>query len=173
MLQKTLLPLLMACTASLYAQEQDVRVVTRIVTDTTPAWNTWKGEGCTMSYPGAWHAGPAVGGDTVVVFQTVADGDFPVSTLSLVIRDTPAKDPSAEGLPEGWESIASEGPDENGVYNMEFSGKVGGTPLHGSQRVMVQDRKSYVLTFTTAPGSYQDQLFLAEAMMNSFSLPKH
>lgn len=68
--------------------------------------------------------------------------------------------------------IASEGPDETGTYSVEFSGKRNGAPLHGSQRVMVQDGKSYILTFTTTPGTYKDQLFLAEAMMNSFSLPK-
>lgn len=172
MVRKFLLPLLFAFTTSLFSQEQDVRVVTRIVTDTTPAWNTWKGEGCSMNYPGAWHAGPAISGDTVVVFRTVPDGHSPVSTVSLIIRDERAKGPSPKDLPKGAETIASEGPDDSGAYNMEFSGKVDDTPLHGSQRVLVQGKKSYILTFTTTPESYKDQLFLAEAMMNSFSLPK-
>ena len=172
MVRKFVLPLLLVCTTSLLSQAQDARVVTRIVTDTTPAWNTWKGEGCSMNYPGAWHAGPAVGGDTIVVFQTVPDGHSPVSAISLIIRDERSKGPSSKDLPEGVETIASEGPDASGAYSVEFSGTMQGAPLHGSQRVLVQGKKSYILTFTTEPESYKDQLFLAEAMMNSFSLPK-
>lgn len=170
MVRKFTLPLLFAFTTPLFSQEHDVRVVTRIVTDTTPAWNTWKGEGCSMNYPGAWHVGPAISGDTVAVFRTVADGDSPVSTISLVIRV--ARGPSHIELPQGAETTASEGPDASGTYSVEFSGKVNGVPLQGSQRVMVQGEKSYILTFTTAPEAFKDQLFMAEAMMNSFTLPK-
>lgn len=172
MARKFILPLLLVFTTSLFSQDQKVRVVTRIVTDTIPAWNTWKGEGCSMNYPGAWHAGPAIGGDTIVVFHTVGDGHSPVSTISLIIRDDHGKGPSSKDLPQGVETIASEGPDASGAYSVEFSGKVDGTPLHGSQRTMVQDRKAYILTFTTAPDSFKDELFLVEAMMNSFALPK-
>ena len=65
------MPLLLAFTTSLFSQDQDARVVTRIVTDTIPAWNTWKGEGCSMNYPGSWQLGAAMNGDTAVPMMTI------------------------------------------------------------------------------------------------------
>lgn len=166
------MPLLLAFTTSLFSQDQDARVVTRIVTDTIPAWNTWKGEGCSMNYPASWQLGAAMNGDTAVIFRTVADALSPVSTVSVVIKEKRIKGPSPKDLPKGSEMIASEGPDTSGAYSTEFTGTVDGVPLHGSQRVMVQDKKTYILTFTTSPEAFKDNLFLAEAMMSSFSLLK-
>ncbi len=166
------LPLLLAFTTSLFSQQQDVRVVTRIVTDTIPAWSTWKGEGCSMNYPGSWQLGAATEGDTVVIFRTVADGHSPVSAVSVVIREKRGEGPSPKDFPKGSEMIASEGPDASGAYSAEFTGTIDGVRLHGSQRMMMQDKKTYILTFTTSPEAFKDNLFLAEAMMNSFSFSK-
>lgn len=125
-----------------------------------------------MNYPGAWHAGPAMGGDTVVVFSTVEAGHSPISVISLVIKDKLGKGASSKEIPKGTEIVGTEEPDASGGYSVEFSGNSGDKPMHGMQRMLVKAGKRYILTFISAPESYNDQLFLAEAMMNSFSFPK-
>lgn len=158
-------------------QGQDARVVTRIVTDTVPAWKTWKAGAGSMNYPGTWGMDTVASGDTAVIFRQLATGPAaPPATVSLVVqelkgRSVPSRKKGQDIPGKDIQVISSTGPDGTGAYSIEYTGRVNGVLQHGLKRVQVHGDRSYALTYTAVEQAYGEHLFLAEAIMNSFSPP--
>ncbi len=175
MVRSTSIAVLLLSLASFNVQAQDARVVTRVVTDTLPAWKTWKTNAGSMNYPGSWAMDAEAKGDTVVVFRKVAMAPG-APLVCLVItegKEQPAS-PSKELKRlsgKDLQVIASTGPDDAGAYSIEFTGIINGVSHHGLRKVQVSEGRTYVLSYLAASEAYAEHLFLAEAMMNSFSLP--
>ena len=173
MLQRLSFILMLFSITGLHAQAQDARVVTRIVTDTMPSWKTWKAGNGTMNYPGTWEVDSVVSGDTAVIFRKLSSG--PVSALpmvSLMVQDlkrASSKERIQVLRANDIRIIASTEPDASGAYSIEYTGTMDGILKHGLEIFRSHDGRSYTLTYSATAQGYDEHLFLAEAMMNSFS----
>ena len=159
---------------------QDARVVTTITTDAKPAWKTWHAHDCSVNYPGAWSVDTVSGKPVLVRFQGQASTGQNVQVI-LKITDLDGLTPTdfhSENGPDrvaktvkDAKIIASTGPDDSGAYTMDYVGDVDGARLHQREEVSFHGDKAYVLTYSGAPADYDEQLFMAEAVLNSFTCP--
>lgn len=172
MFQRASLLLFLSAAACASLKAQDARVVTRIVTDTVPAWKTWKSEFGTMNFPGSWTVA-AHSGDTAAIFtKTAGSGPGMAPTVSLVVEPIPAKTGSSS-LPQGngFHLISSTPPDGTGAFYMEYTVDGSGGTVHHKKEVRVIGGRTYSLAYAAPQAVYEENLFLAEAMMKSFSVP--
>ncbi len=153
------------------AQAQHARVVTRVVTDTMPAWKTWKSDVGTINYPGGWTVDASASGDTAVIFRhPLALGAAFPPQVALVVADPEAKVATGVNGTEG-QLVAQSEPDASGAYTMEFTATVAGAVLRTMKQVSIQAGRTFILSYTAPQKEYEENLVVAEAMMNSFSFP--
>jgi len=153
---------------------QDVRVVTRVVSDTVPAWKTWKEHGFSMNHPGQWSVDRAPSGDTVVVFRSGSPSAAAPSPVSVIVQGVDGKLPPLE---KRWkraklnnaERIADDPTEAAAAGRSEYRYDAEGTRMRILEQVVEQGDRSYLLTYAAPDTSYGEYLFLAEAMLNSFS----
>ncbi len=156
---------------------QDVRVVTRVVSDTIPAWKTWKENGFAMNHPGKWSVDMATKGDTVVVFRNLKKNEVKsITPVAVIVQGmdgtmTPLQKRLKRADREDVEFITSEDADMSATSRAEYSYDAGGTRMHILEQVVEKGDRSYLLTYAAPESSYEEYLFLAEAMLNSFSAP--
>lgn len=169
--------LLLPFLASLSIQAQDVRVVTRVVTDSVPAWKTWKENGFSMNHPGKWKVDMNSLGDTVVVFRKDIKGAA-VSTppVSVFVQGVDGKvAPLQKRLKESdlkdVELIPSEESEMANSARAEYRCAANGASIHILEEIVVKADRSYLLTYMAPEEFYEEYLFMAEAMLNSFSAP--
>lgn len=145
-------------------------MVTRVVSDTVPAWKTWKEHGFSMNHPGQWSVDRAPSGDTVVVFRSA-----PPAPVSVFVQGVDGKLPPLE---KRWkraklddaERIADDPTETATAGRSEYRYNAGGTRMRILEQVVEQGDRSYLLTYAAPDASYGEYLFLAEAMLNSFSV---
>ncbi|MBK8581239.1 MAG: hypothetical protein LKM36_09605 [Flavobacteriales bacterium] len=168
----TLLALITVCI--LNAQE-NVRVVTNVVKGTPPAWKTWKASDCGMNYPGTWSMAPGTG-DTIANFQS--PGEASHATLAVTAKPLAGQTPEQFHQEHGPAQFANStttkviddsGPDATGSYSFSYVTAVNGAPLWQRQDVVIADGKAYQLIYTADEQNYSENLYMAEAMINSFS----
>jgi len=147
---------------------QDVRVVTRVVKDTVPAWKVWKSDAFSIRHPGKWAVETPAAGDTVVVFRRL---DTPVRMIVQGIdgKAAPFKQRIAAQHAVGLEVIDSGGDNGEGTHWAEYEYGTEGSRVHLLQRVQEADGRSYIFTYAAPAASYDDYLYVAEAMYNSFA----
>lgn len=168
--------LLAALMTSLTVQAQEVRVVTRVVTDTIPAWKTWKENGFTMNHPGKWTVDRAALDDTLVAFRNVVPGKESSTPVVAVIvqgvegKATPLQKRLKKKKADEVEFIPSDEPDAD-ASRSECRYTLMGIRFHLLERVVEKGDRSYILTYVAPEEAYEESLFLAEAMLNSFSAP--
>ena len=110
-----------------------------------------------------------------MIFRAGAGGHSAPAVILTAVKQGSKKDPKsdkrklASSEVEDKQIISATDPDASGSYDMEYTGKIDGAMLHRLEHVMMQDGISYTLTYTAPPQAYEEQLFLAEAIMNSFS----
>lgn len=159
------------------AQAQDVRVVTRVVTDTVPAWKTWTENGFSMNYPGKWTMARAATGDTLVAFRNVVPGKEGSSKPEVVVlvqgmdgKVAPLQRRLKKMKADEVEFIAPDEPLKD-ASRSECRYTVRGIRFHQLEKVVEKGDRSYLLTYVAPDEDYGEYLFLAEAMLNSFSAP--
>lgn len=163
---------LLSLLAPLALHAQDVRVVTRVVTDTVPAWKTWKEHGFTMNHPGGWAVDMSPAGDTVVVFRQGGQvaGEMPAS---VIVQGVDGKLPPLDkrlkrAKRQGVEMLHGEA-DEAAAERAEYRYEAMGTVMHVLEHTVEQGDRAYLLTYAAPEAAFEEYLFLAEAMLNSFS----
>lgn len=150
-------------------------MVTHIVKNASPAWKTFKAAECSMNYPGAWTSVPSAG-DTVAQFRS-ADTD---DQALLTVEAKPLNGMSAEDFhhsngPDRFNGssstkvLDSSGPDAKGSFSYSYVSDVDGAPLWQRQDVVLGAGKAYVITYSGDEAGYKENLYLAEAMINSFA----
>lgn len=171
MLQRASLLLVASATVFLTAEAQDARVVTRIVSDTVPAWKTWKSDAGTLNYPGAWSVITESGGDTLAVFiKQAPSGASALPKVSLVVGPKASDAPSNQPTGTNVRIISSTSPDADGAFSVEYTVEAGnGTVLHHRKEVKVSGDRTYTLVYSAPEPAFEESLYLAEAMMKSFS----
>jgi hypothetical protein len=126
-----------------------------------------------MNYPGAWVVDPSANGDTVVVFRKpVKNTTIPTPMVALLAHDLKGrsvapKDPAMGGAGD-VKVIARSEQDPDGGFSMEYTGTVNGGLMHSLEQVLVKDDHAYTLLYTAPEQAYEEHLFQAEAIMNSF-----
>lgn len=143
-------PLLLVLLLPLALFGQTARVVTHVVTDTVPAWKVWKADGLSMNYPGQWTLSEPVQGDTLVIFQREAAGKAG-KTVKVFVRSTATADTGTPGKP--------------GRYEYEDDG----TPMRAMERQVSGAGRPFMLTYSAPQAVYEEYLYVAEAMINSFA----
>ncbi len=170
MFKRASLVLAASAIALLSANAQTARVVTRIVSDTVATWKTWKSDAGTLNYPGAWSVITAAGGDTVAVFTKPSQaGASATPKVTLVVG--PVAGETRPGAPEGVnvQVISSTPPDASGAFSVEYTVDAGGTVLHHLKEVRIAGDRAYALDYSAPSLVFEENLFLAEALMKSFS----
>lgn len=159
--------LLLLLLAPMAGKAQSARVVTRVVTDTVPAWKTWRSNGLAMNYPGKWNLKEPVQGDTIVVFSWVPAGqpaDAPeVQVVVLDAKDLPVT-PPATGV-ASMDIHTSDKGNLRTVRDMNRDGVV----VRIMEEMVSGEGRPYRLTYTAPKEMYGEYLYMAEAMMNSFA----
>ena len=170
---------LLALAATTLMNAQEVRVITNVVKNATPAWKIWKAAECAMNYPGSWTVMPGQG-DTVAVFQSPGDGEHAIVTVSTkpLAGISPEQFHLANGPAMFAQSVDTRvidesGPDASGSYSYSYVTAVNGAPLWQRQDVVIADGKAYLITYVANENSYSENLYMAEAMINSFSPAGH
>lgn len=154
-----------------------MRVVTRVVSDTIPAWKTWKEDGFSMNHPGKWTVDMAASGDTVVVFRKgIKEAETGTPPVAVIVQGVdgkfaPLQKRLKKSKMEDLELITSEGSEMSHASRTEYRCTANGDSMHMLEQVLEQGDRSYLLTYMAPEGSYEEYLFLAEAMLNSFSAP--
>src|SRR5690606_27566065 len=64
--------------------------------------------------------------------------------------------------------IATTPQEPDGSFSTEFTATARGVLEHNLEQVLVQDDRSYTLIYTAVPETYEEDLFQAQAIMNSF-----
>ena len=145
-----------------------------------PAWATWKGGGISLAHPVEWKADDSGAQGTLVIFRSPVDsGDVFQENVNLLIQEIGAMDlPTYVSVTE--EQIRTQLP--NGVlinsstqrgasgeyHQFEYTGDLNGLPLHWKQVVRLKDGKAYLITFTAHKDLWDEDLYLADAMLDSF-----
>ncbi|MBK9421506.1 MAG: hypothetical protein IPN44_10730 [Flavobacteriales bacterium] len=175
MMKRICYTLLAFATATIMNAQDQVRVVTNVVKNATPAWKIWKAAECGMNYPGSWTVTPGMG-DTMVVFQSAGVAERATVTLSAkpLSGITPTQFHLVNGPAQFANStdtrvIDESGPDASGAYSFSYVTAVNGAPLWQRQDVLITDGKAYTITYRADEHSYAENLYMAEAMINSFS----
>jgi hypothetical protein len=171
MLQRVALLIAATAAAFLSVQAQDARVVTRIVTDTVPAWRTWKSNTGALNYPGAWNMVAPGRGDTAVVFvKPGTHAALELPRVALVVSSTPVTPAANDQASAGsLHVLFTTPPDPSGSFSEEYTVEVDGVMLHCRKDVLAVDGHYYSLIYTAPQKAYEENLFLADAMMKSFS----
>lgn len=154
--------LLLGLVVPMMMQAQEVRVVTRIVTDAAPAWKVWKGNGYSMHYPDQWDFTVPVQGDTMVIFSK-GGPDANVRVCVQGMEEMPVTRTDVDQVGTMETSTSRENP--RVVYNKE----VEGTPMRIMEELISEGGRPFKLTYSAPQGSFDEFLFMAEAMINSFS----
>lgn len=158
----------------LLCAQDGARVVTHIVKNASPAWKTFKTTEGTINYPGAW-AVLSASDDTIAEFRSPGEDDPAVFTVTTRLLDgsTPEEFHHANG-PDRYNGstttkvIDSSGPDAKGCYSFSYVSAVDGAPLWQRQDVVLANGKAYIMTYSGDESSYEENLYMAEAMINSF-----
>lgn len=162
MLRHTVFFLLIAAPLALCAQ--DVRVVTRIVTDASPAWKVWKADGFSMNYPSQWTFTEPAEGDTLVVFSKMEDeGGQPL--IKVCVQDAEG---TVKGTGEEDGGTAVTVGHEDGKTVIEQNSD--GIPVRVMEMIVSEDGRPFRLSYSAPAESFEEFLFMAEAMINSFAV---
>lgn len=146
-----------------------------------PAWKTWRTKTCSMNYPADWTFASAGASGSTLLFQAPVDSAHAYrSNVALRIEDTNGRDLAAfvevaekelrtqYGEVTMQRSETERTPGE--VHTFECTTTANGQDLRLRELVRVAGGKAFVLAFTADPAVYDEQLYLAEAMLNSFAI---
>ncbi|MFT3885925.1 MAG: hypothetical protein QM724_10995 [Flavobacteriales bacterium] len=148
-----------------------------------PVWKTWRTKACSLNYPGDWALNnTGTEGTTVMVLAPEDSAKHYRSHVDLVTLDTKGAD--LQGFLEAAEqrlraevsgltmlrSETERAPAE--VHTFEYTGRMDGRELRFRQMVRVAKGKAYLLTYVAEPDLYDEHLYLADAIQNSFSLTR-
>ena len=145
-----------------------------------PAWATWKGKSISLAHPMEWKADDSGAGNMLVIFRSPMDsGDVFQENVNLMIQDIAAMDlPTYVAateeqirtqLPNGVVVNSSTQRGTSGEYHQfEYTGELNGLLLHWKQVVRLRGAQVYLLTFTAHADAWDEDLYLSEAMLDSF-----
>jgi hypothetical protein len=145
-----------------------------------PAWTTWKGSGVSLAHPVEWTAdGSGAQGTTVAFMSPMDSGDVFRENVSLRLEETQEKDLHAYvGTSEQWITkelqkgvLIHSGATRNStgeLHQLEYTAEVSGLPVHCKQVVRLRGGKAYWLTFMAHADAWDEMLYIADAVMDSF-----
>jgi hypothetical protein len=145
-----------------------------------PAWTTWKGAGVALAHPVEWTAdGSGVQGTTVAFMSPMDSGDVFRENVSLRLEETQEKDLHAYvGTSEQWITmelpkgvLIHSGATRNStgeLHQLEYTAEISGLPVHCKQVVRLRGGKAYWLTFMAHADAWEEMLYIADAVMDSF-----
>ncbi len=146
-----------------------------------PAWTTWKGSGVSLAHPVEWAADASGAQGTLVAFMSPMDsGDVFQENVSLMVEETKSEDLNAYvGTTEQWITkelpkgvLIHSGATRNStgeLHQLEYTGDVSGQPVHCKQVVRLRGGKAYWLTFMAHADAWDEMLYIADAVMDSFN----
>lgn len=155
--------------------QQAARVVTTI-TKGAPAWKTWKNDTCALDHPGAWSMDNSGITGTAVTFLAPRDSagiaharmELRVRDLAGATLDGPlAAHKAGDDLHLAQASVLGE-EDQDGRHLRELEGTQDGRAVRVRQSTWAHGGKAYTLSYIADEAQYEEMLFLAEAMFNSF-----
>lgn len=159
-----LLLLLLLLLAPMAGMAQSARVVTRVVTDTVPAWKTWRSNGLAMNYPGKWSLEEPAQGDTIVVFSLAPRGQAGGPVQVVVVDASGLPVVQADGAAATDVHASGKGTLRT-VRDMEHDG----VPVRAMEERVSEGGRPFRLTYMAPKEMYGEYLYMAEAMMNSFA----
>ncbi len=145
-----------------------------------PAWATWRGAGVSLAHPVEWTVDESGERGAAVIFLSPLDsGDLFSENVNLLVQDAPGVSLTeyatateaqvGQQLAKGTMITSSATRDITGeMHQFEYTGELSGRAMHWKQVVRIREGKAYLLTFTAEEGSWDEMLFLAEAIMGSF-----
>ncbi len=145
-----------------------------------PAWTTWKGAGVSLAHPVEWAADASGAQGTLVAFMSPMDsGDVFQENVSLMVEESKQEDLNAYvGTTEQWITkelpqgvLIHSGATRNStgeLHQLEYTGDVSGQPVHCKQVVRLRGGKAYWLTFMAHADAWDEMLYIADAVMDSF-----
>jgi serine/threonine-protein kinase len=147
------------------------------------AWKTWRTKACSLNYPGDWAFDNSGSAGTTVAFYAPSDsGDTFRENVNLVVQDVKGMDLTTYAQRTESEvrthlgeasiirSETERTPAE--VHTLEYAGKLNGRDMRFKQTLRIVNGKAYVLTYTADPATYDEYLYLADAILNSFAVSK-
>lgn len=143
--------LLLACLLPLALSAQNARVVTRVTKDPAPAWKTWKSDGLAMNYPAQWILEEPAQGDTLVIIRKEVAEETDAATAPKLI---------VQAMPEGGHMATG---------RTERHAEHDGLALKTMVEIVNEGSRTFRLTYTAPEAKYEEFLYMAEAMMNSFA----
>ncbi|HMN06007.1 MAG TPA: hypothetical protein PKD45_09790 [Flavobacteriales bacterium] len=161
--------LLLALVAPMALCAQQVRVVTRVVTDASPAWKMWKADGMSMNHPGNWSAWAPTQGDTVVVFrQGAVEGQPHASQVAVYVRSMDSMPVLRNDLADA--TMATAGKETMTAPGTIYEFNKDGVAMRAMEQLVAEDGRPFKLTYMAPRDVYEEYLYMAEAMINSFSV---
>lgn len=148
-----------------FGQDEGVRVVTRIVKDTVPAWGLWQSDTFSMNHPSNWTVREGGASDTLVVFSHPQDGS--ALPVEVVVRNASTNSEQQAGMTQ--EPIAVKGQPGTNGWQTEYRFVKDGLALHAREEMIIRNNRPYMLTYLAPEGAFDEYLYLADAMIKSFS----
>lgn len=136
----------------------------------TSAWKKWATADCTMNYPSGWTSEGAGVSERAACFQAAGDGtDATRDKVELFVRPADGKTLAEIAPPTGNITVtASESLKDRSM--LEYTTEHNGRPLKVKQETRVQNGRVWTLVYSADPARYDDGLYLADAMMASFTV---
>lgn len=151
------------------AQDDGVRVVTRIVKDAPPAWSTWYSDAFSMNHPSDWSVREGDAGDTVVVFSQSKEGQAKPVEVLVLRTDSDQVQPDAWATGAEQDLIATRGKPGTNGWQTEYRFRKDGNDMHVREEMIIRNNRPYTLVYMAPEAVYDEFLYLADAMIKSFS----
>jgi len=159
--------------ASATHAQEGARVVTRVVTDSAPAWKTWRSDGMSIYHPVTWTVDGSATGDTLLVLQKPGDAGSGPTAATVAVQGFDGAAPTVAsrlaGVADGDVEVIDG--EANGNKRTEYRYKVDGVGFLRLEEVLPSGGRTFVLSYVAPEESFNEHLFLAEAMLNSFTPP--
>jgi hypothetical protein len=155
------------------------RVVTSVTTSEAPAWRTWRGSFCSLNYPGAWAVDPSGTNGGVVAFLAPLDSSIGYRE-NVVVRSAETAGDMTASAQANTLQLKNEVNDLNILTDnikgneqmLEYTGKLDGRDLAFKRMAVLHEGRWVTLTYSAPAASYEEKLFLADAMMHSLRFLK-
>ncbi|HNK42702.1 MAG TPA: hypothetical protein PL002_16060 [Flavobacteriales bacterium] len=176
MLRPMLLLPTVAIVLSASAQEYTATVKTAVDRPENATWKKWSDKECAINYPTKWTNEGTMGAGALAVFfapQDAASGFRERVHLARVEVDGRTPEQIRKSMESDDELGVTDMRDlassaEGDKVTMEFTGTFDGQPVRVKRALIVRNDKAWVLSYLAAPDHFEEKLYLADAMLQSF-----
>ena len=145
-------------------------------------WKNWKGDDCRIAYPADWteRSGQDVGSMVLFLAPLTDTSDRFSENVNVMVQELNGltledhvriTEEQVSTMLVNGKMITSKALDGNS-HSFEYTGEIEGTALHWNAAVHIHNGKAYLITYTAESSAYDEYLYLAEAMMQSFAIGK-